>query len=133
MFVQLSYSKSFDMLQLLFSKGMIALLLTSWTASINNWIVEKRRGYTTYYTTSDQLNKKEYVELIDKGIRSVRHFFGESYKSGFTVFVHPDRHSLDSSWQKDLNMPGFKSECWMVASGSGMDLFKSLILQKYHI
>jgi hypothetical protein len=31
--------------------------------------------------------------------------------------VHLNRHSLDSAWQKDWNMPTFKSECWMVASG----------------
>ncbi|HEY0751776.1 MAG TPA: hypothetical protein VGD26_11510, partial [Chitinophagaceae bacterium] len=43
--------------------------------------------------------------------------FSQDYAASFTVYSHPHRSSLDSTWQKDWNMPGFKSECWMVASG----------------
>jgi hypothetical protein len=102
------------MKMLLFLNGLLLLLLSSRTTSLNEWLVEKREGYAIYYTASDQLNKKEYADLIDNGISSVSHYFGDEYKSEFVVFVHPTRHSLDSLWQWDWNMPGFKSECWMV-------------------
>jgi hypothetical protein len=35
----------------------------------------------------------------------------------FDIYIHPNRNSLDSSWRISWNMPEFKSECWMVASG----------------
>jgi hypothetical protein len=49
----------------------------------------------------------------------VKSFFDEEYKNSFTIALHPNRASLDSTWRKDWNMPSFKSECWMVASGVG--------------
>ena len=61
-------------------------------------------------------------KFIDNGIASVQDFFDATYKKSFNVYVHPSRTSLDSQWQKDWNMPDFKSECWMVASGVGYKL-----------
>jgi len=52
-------------------------------------------------------------------MQSVESFFGEEYRNSFTIALHPNRASLDSTWRKDWNMPTFKSECWMVASGVG--------------
>jgi len=69
------------------------------------------------YSSIDKSNRKEYRRFIDNGIKSVRTFFHASYKNEFSVFIHPNRQSLDSTWQKDWNMSTFKSECWMVASG----------------
>jgi len=62
-------------------------------------------------------SKDAYVVLVDNGMHSVKHFFGSPYIKAFNIFIHPNRSSLDSAWQKDWNMPDFKSECWMVASG----------------
>lgn len=93
------------------------LLFTGWKNVDKNWIAEKHKGYILYYTSIDERNKREYSEFISTGIKSATSFFYGSYKKGFSVFIHPDRQSLDSVWQKDWNMPEFKSECWMVASG----------------
>ncbi|MGH2646923.1 MAG: hypothetical protein ACRDE8_05115, partial [Ginsengibacter sp.] len=54
---------------------------------------------------------------VSSGILTVEKFFNAPFKKRFDVFIHPDRKSLDSTWSKDWNEPGFKSECWMVASG----------------
>jgi hypothetical protein len=66
--------------------------------------------------------------LFDKGINSVNEFFGSGFSKSFDVYVHPSRLSLDSTWQKDWQMPEFKSECWMVASGTHnkLDLISTL-------
>jgi hypothetical protein len=94
-----------------------AFLFISWKIFEKNWIAEKQKGYTLMYTSIDKSNKKEYRKFIDNGINSVKTFFHSSYKNAFNVFIHPYRQSLDSAWQKDWNMPTFKSACWMVASG----------------
>ncbi len=100
-------------LQLLFS----LTTFLSWKTIDNNWIVEKHASYNLYYTFIDNKNKDDYNRLVEKGMSDVRSFFGSSFNKTFNVFIHPNRHSLDSSWQKDWKMPDFKSECWMVASG----------------
>lgn len=98
------------------------VLCISWKAFQNNWLTEKQKNYTLFYTSNDVQNKKEYKKLIENGITSVKAFFKSSYNKKFSVYIHPNRNSLDSTWQKDWNMPDFKSECWMVASGVGTKL-----------
>jgi hypothetical protein len=93
------------------------LLFISWKAFDRNWIKEKHKYYTLWYTSIDKMNTKKYNELIEHGITSVKTFFNASYKNEFDIYIHPSRTSLDSTWQKDWNMPEFNSECWMVASG----------------
>lgn len=95
----------------------VAVFFIDWKTIDKNWITDKCKGYTLLYTPIDKSNKKEYQKFIDSGISSVKTFFTTSYNKEFNVFIHPSRQSLDSAWQKDWNMPGFKSECWMVASG----------------
>jgi hypothetical protein len=90
---------------------------TGWNNYYNSWISEKHNGYILFYTAGDIKNKHIYTKLIDNGIHSVNSFFASPYHREFTIFIHPNRNSLDSAWQKDWNMPAFKSECWMVASG----------------
>lgn len=105
------------------SKYLLLLIVCSAIAHINwktiakNWIIEKHKGYNLLYTSTDKKNKKEYIMLVENGLLSVKTFFNSSYNKLFDIYVHPNRYSLDSSWQKDWNMPDFKSECWMVASG----------------
>ncbi|ESU24149.1 hypothetical protein FEDK69T_05830 [Flavobacterium enshiense DK69] len=94
-----------------------SLLFVGWKAIDQEWLSEKRKGYTLKYTSSDKKNKKEYRQLIENGMSSAAFFFGDGFKKEFDVFIHPNRLSLDIAWQKDWNMPDFKSECWMVASG----------------
>lgn len=97
--------------------SVIALLIISWNSPAQNWLTEKHKGYILFYTLTDKKNIKDYKRLVKNGITSVKSFFSSTYNNEFNIFIHPNRYSLDSSWQKDWNMPKFKSECWMVASG----------------
>lgn len=99
-----------------------SLLLISWNNLDNNWISEKEKKYTIIYTSTDKSNIKEYKKFVNNGIRHVETFFNTSFYKKFDVVIHPNRQSLDSTWQKDWNMPEFKSECWMVASGVAFKL-----------
>ena len=91
--------------------------LIGWSTNSTEWIVKKYQYYSLYYTMADEKNIDDYNRFIVNGIASVQNFFDANYKKSFNVYVHPNRTSLDSQWQKDWSMPGFKSECWMVASG----------------
>lgn len=100
---------------------VMVVSLSSKTHEIE-WIQEKHPEYVIFYTEPDRKNKVDYVQLLDAGIKSVESFFGDSFKSEFNVYIHPNRQSLDSQWQRDWDMPEFKSECWMVASGTATKL-----------
>lgn len=95
----------------------LIFILISWTTDISNWIVENHTGYKLCYTEPDKENIDEYLTYFDNGIKSVQKFFDIPYKKEFGIYIHPNRLSLDIQWRKDWNMPDFKSECWMVASG----------------
>jgi len=92
-------------------------ILFGWTIIKDKWIIEKQNGYYLYYTTLDEQNIVEYKAYFEAGYKTVEKFFQNSFKTNFSIYVHPSRSSLDSTWQKDWNMPDFKSQCWMVASG----------------
>jgi hypothetical protein len=99
---------------------LMVLLVTSqfgWTTIDENWIIEKHEGYSLWFTSADKKDREEYVKLVQNGLLSVKAFFSLPYKKPFDIYVHPNRHSLDTTWRKDWAMPDFKSECWMVASG----------------
>jgi len=92
------------------------VIITAWTWE-SPWKVKKYAGYKLYYQNSDQENVKEYNAFFKKGKQKVKDFFNTPFKTNFSIYVHPNRASLDSTWQKDWKMPQFKSQCWMVASG----------------
>ncbi len=97
--------------------GFSGIFLSGWKIFEKNWITEKHNGYNLFYASIDKKNIKEYNKLVEIGLISVKTFFNSSYNKGFDIYIHPDRHTIDSTWQKDWNVPEFKSECWMVASG----------------
>jgi hypothetical protein len=98
--------------------GLIPMLaLTTLDERQQKWQVEQLKQFTFFYVAADDAQKTEYVKFIENGIGAVESFFGASYKNRFDVYVHPNRKSLDSTWQHDWKIPDFKSECWMVASG----------------
>lgn len=99
-----------------------ALVLISWNVSDKNCLQEKHNGYTIFFSPKDKNNVPEYQKLIENGIASVKSFFNSEYTQKFEVYIHPSRHSIDSTWQKEWKMPEFKSECWMVASGVSLRL-----------
>ncbi len=98
--------------------------LLSWSSLNDQWFSDDHQAYRLFYTPADDHHKDEYAVLIENGMTTVTGFFQSNFQETFDVFIHPDRKSLDSTWQVDWKMPEFKSECWMVASGvaSRLDL-----------
>lgn len=97
--------------------SLIAISSARHTALGQGWRQDNAQGQPIHYQAADQENLSEYQGQIESGIRFVQAFFGHTYSRQFDIYIHPNRNSLDSTWQKDWNMPAFKSECWMVASG----------------
>ncbi|MEQ1519248.1 MAG: hypothetical protein ABL931_22455 [Usitatibacteraceae bacterium] len=56
---------------------------------------------------------------LKTGIGQVEAFFGRAFPRPFLVRFHSHRIDMDKQWAQDWKTPGFKSECWMVASGVG--------------
>jgi hypothetical protein len=83
----------------------------------SNWFVDKQSGYYIFYTNQDRLDLNEYTSYFEQGKAFVSEFFNSDFSNEFDVYIHPNRTSIDETWQKDWNMPNFTSECWMVASG----------------
>lgn len=81
------------------------------------WKSSKANSFTVNYTAEDDGTVKKYSEWISEGQKSTAKFFDQKFNKPFSVYLHPTRQSLDEQWQKDWQMPNFKSECWMVASG----------------
>lgn len=100
---------------------VLAFLLTpafcSGSIINDNWIIKKQDQYCLFYTTEDIENIKEYELYFDTGKKTVESFFDGIFEDDFDIYIHSSRSTLDSAWQHDWNMPGFKSQCWMVASG----------------
>ena len=102
-----------------FTNAIIGLFLLF---RLDAWITEDHGQYKLFYQEEDLGNITDYKRFIDGGIIAVDAFFTDSFRYKFDIYVHPHRSSLDSQWQKDWKMPTFKSECWMVASGTGNKL-----------
>jgi hypothetical protein len=56
---------------------------------------------------------------LAQGRVHVEGFFGQSFPSPIRVRLHAHRKDMDAILAVDWEEPGFKSECWMVASGTG--------------
>src|SRR5690606_1595124 len=97
--------------------SIVSLMVMGWIAPVDQWITEKNTGYSVHYTATDREQVNDIKTLTVNGIDSVTSFFNRPFKSEFNVFIHPGRNSLDSTWEKEWNMPVFKSACWMVGSG----------------
>lgn len=111
---------------------MSSLLSIAFMRAGENWIVEKHKGYDLLFTAADKDHTKEYNTFNEAGMKVVRSFFDSAYKKTFDIYIHPNRHSLDSTWQRDWKMPEFRSECWMVASGVAerLDMLSPLVWNK---
>lgn len=95
----------------------VLTLLCSFSFVKSTWLQKRHKDYTLFYTSEDSKNLKEYELLFKNGINVVHDFFQDPFNASFDIYIHPNRVSLDSTWQKDWGMPNFKSQCWMVASG----------------
>jgi hypothetical protein len=96
---------------------LLSIFQVSFCIKDKTWFSEKCTGFDLYYNARDRENKKEYMALLESGKREVQTFFNSNFRNSFDVYIHPNRHSLDSAWQSDWKIADFKSECWMVASG----------------
>jgi hypothetical protein len=81
------------------------------------WQKKDHAAFTFSYQDADQKISNEIDHDLDKGISRITSFFGHEFANKFQVFLFPNRASLDTQWQTDWGLPGFKAECWMVASG----------------
>lgn len=102
--------------------SLLLLLFSMAMTTEDPWKSEKKTGYTYFFQASDQERTQEYVALIEGGIKAVSKFFPDPFPKAFDVYVHPTRQSWDKKFQEAYQMPDFKSECWMVASGDGFQL-----------
>ncbi len=112
------------------------LLLSISTISINSlsqeWNHKKLEKCSIYYTDQDTIHLNEYSEFIIKGILRTESYFKNPFNHKFEVYIHPNRELLDKQWQTDWQMPDFKSECWMVASGvsTRMDILSPAVWEE---
>jgi hypothetical protein len=62
--------------------------------------------------------------LITESKSRTESYFGRPFRDKFLVRIHCNRSSFERQLAQDWHEPGFRSECWMVASGSapGIDL-----------
>jgi hypothetical protein len=88
------------------------------TASSQQWRLLQAKEYSVYYPENLRDKIPEYNQIFGKGAQIVRDFFGSSFQKPFEIRIYPSRHALDSAWSSEWGMPGFTSECWMVASGT---------------
>ena len=73
--------------------------------------------YKINYKEQDKVYAEQIGGWMVTGQKHIEDFFDHPFKKQFEVNLFTNRDSLDQQWQKDWNMPGFKSQCWMVASG----------------
>lgn len=64
-----------------------------------------------------QPGSAEVIKLVSRGMDAVEVFWGKPFCRTFKVKVFTDRAALDRFWRRIWGEPGFKSQCWMVASG----------------
>lgn len=85
-------------------------------------IYQKNRNFNLFYDKPDTVIKEEIEIYIQNGIMLIEDFFGEAYNSIFNAYLFANRGLLDKHWQSEWQMPEFKSQCWMVASGTASRL-----------
>jgi hypothetical protein len=96
---------------------LLAIIWAGYVFFPIEWKSWKGSSFTMNYTVEDERTYKKYTEWISEGQQNTEKFFDQKFNQSFSVYLHPTRQSLDEQWQKDWQMPDFKSECWMVASG----------------
>jgi hypothetical protein len=107
---------------------MAAIFLSTLSVTAHNpaseWRMEEHDSYRLHYQVAEPGEISTYRNLIQTGVENVEKFMKSEFNSSFEVYIHPNRLSIDQTWQQDWNYPEFKSECWMVTSGiaNKMDL-----------
>ncbi|MFC1475379.1 hypothetical protein ACFLQW_00070 [Candidatus Zixiibacteriota bacterium] len=81
------------------------------------WLERSGPRFTVYYTAADSNFIPQLQSWLNTGSVEVESFLPARFQSKFGVYVFPDRATLDKQWAADWGVPGFASQCWMVASG----------------
>jgi hypothetical protein len=103
--------------------GFSSLQLFAGQTDSLEWMKKKADLFTLYYTLADQTIATVIEKDLLGGIKTVTGFFQkQSFTKKIDVYIFPNREELNSQWRKDWGMPGFNSECWMVASGTAQRL-----------
>ncbi len=103
-----------------FFTGLFLFLLPNYFSG--PWKVSKNSRYDIYYQKTEQRDIKTCRRMFAAAADSVEAFFGQPFLKKFDIRIHPDRAAMDAQWQQAWNMPDFKSDCWMVASGVATQL-----------
>lgn len=97
--------------------ALFCLFLGTNFSTANNWQTAEGEHFNLHFQETDRAELADYQSIFEKVHATVEQFFEQPFRQKFDIYLHPDRTSLDAQWQKDWQMPDFKSECWMVASG----------------
>jgi hypothetical protein len=97
-----------------------------------SWIRKENSFFNLHYTASDSVLVKTIESKLAEGKKIISNYFGKSFSKKFDVYIFPNRNELDAQWSKDWAGPGFKSQCWMVASGvaNRLDILSPLSWKK---
>jgi len=111
---------------------MISLSLHAADNDSLQWQKKEHSQFTLYFTAADSSIIFLMEKDLENGRRSVTGFFQTTFKKKFEVYIFPNREELNQQWRKDWSMPGFNSECWMVASGVAhrLDILSPLCWKK---
>lgn len=83
----------------------------------SKWYLYETNNYDLYFTPRDSTDLSKYMAYFDNAQESIEKYFNNKFLTKYDIYVHPNRKSLDLQFSSEWNIPGFKSECWMVASG----------------
>ena len=90
-----------------------AIFLSTISAAAHNpvseWKMEEHNGYRLHYQVSEPEEISTYRNIIQAGVEAVEKFIKSEFSSPFEVYIHPNRLSIDQTWQQDWNYPEFKS------------------------
>src|SRR5215471_12389301 len=103
-------------------KFLLSLLLassvfTSYSNDSLTWIKKESSFFTLHYTSSDSSIVNGIQKNLIDGEKTISYYFERSFNKKFDVYIFPNRNELDLQWSKDWAGAGFRSQCWMVASG----------------
>ncbi len=91
-------------------------------AGNTEWLKKETGQYNLHYTIIDKNVVSELEGYVTAGFKSISKFFNKPFKTKIDIYIFPDRSSLDKEWQIVFKDTGFRSQCWMVASGVGTRL-----------
>jgi len=82
-----------------------------------SWIKKTLKGFDVYYTEADKDLVNDFEVYLTNGGKTVNDYFKMPFKKKVSVYIFPERNSLDKQWQNAWHDTSFHSQCWMVASG----------------